>query len=147
MTVTWKISQDGTTRGDVVVDSTGRPVEIEGTEKLSQDVRQGLTQATDVEGFGSDLDAIVGRTANEFVIRADISSRVRSSVRAIQDAQDRFHLVDRTSKERLAGITRLRVGLLQRGTEFDRTTFTFRLDVKSVFGVTTPIGGQLVVSR
>lgn len=145
MTVTWMISQDGTTRGDVVVSSaTGRPVLLDNEKKLAQDIRQGFGQESDPEGYGSDLRSLIGVVADEYALRAEISRRVRDTVRSIQDLQARFHVTSRTAGERLASVTRLRVGqVTDVAGASAKTAYAFRMDVTSAANTTIPLGGTV----
>jgi hypothetical protein len=140
MTSTFKV-----VRGDVVIDrTTGRPVQIEGRVKLRQDVAQLLTQQPNAEGFGAGLDDLIGIPSDPFSIRAQISRNIRASIRAMQQLQDRFHFTARTDQERLQSIASLTVGEAQQDGQVARTTFAFRLSVRSVAGIEVPVTGQLV---
>jgi hypothetical protein len=143
MTVTVRV-----VNGDVVLNrATGRPELIQDRPKLRQDVRQMLSQRTSPDGFGTGLDELIGKPSDPFAIRAQISTRVRSGVRAMQSLQDRFHFASRTREERLVRVANLRVGLASQNGQLSRTTFTFRLDVLSAAGTNTLIGGQLVTAN
>jgi phage baseplate assembly protein W len=143
MTVTVRVVD-----GDAVLNrATGRPELIQDRPKLRQDVRQMLSQRTNVDGFGAGLDELIGQPSDPFAIRAQISTRVRSGVRAFQSLQDRFHFASRTAEERLLRVANLRVGLASQNGQLSRTTFAFRLDVLSAAGTSTPLGGKLVVAN
>lgn len=126
--------------------STGRVELLGDRAKLRQDTQQFLTQRRNRDGFGASLDDLVGIPTDPFTLRAQLSSRIRGSVRAFQSLQDRFHFGVRTPAERLFSITNLRVGQATQDGQTSRTSFAFRLDVVSVAGQTTPVGGTLVTA-
>lgn len=141
MTATFKI-QDG----DVVVSSSsGRPSLVVDKPKLRQDVRQMLGQRGGTIGVG--LDDVVGIVADAFVIRADISRRIRRGVSVIQTLQDRFHANQRSPEERISGIASLQVGGTVQNGQSSRTDYAFRVSISSVAGTLTTMSGAVQVGN
>jgi len=132
MTITFKIVD-----GDIPFSSSsGRPITIEESNKLRQDIRENLDNEVQFDGTGADLDGMIGLIGDTFSLRAEISSRIIESSSAFRRVQDLVQRFDRTRKERFSRVVQVLVFPLkdpQSGT-FSNTTFAYRADFQSVDG-------------
>lgn len=127
------------TNGDWTIDRrTGRPVMIEGKDKLKQDIRECLSIATQPNGYGAGLDDLIGMDADPFSVQSQVQRAVRRSVVALQRLQEQFQLAERSAEERIASVTAIRVQPANIGGQTSKVAFSFRVDVTSVAG-TTPV--------
>jgi len=163
MTQTFKMFQ-----GDVIIDvRTGRPTLIADKDKLSQDLGENLNIETQPNGFGASLDSMVGLVGDPLALRAELSRRVRTSVRAMQTLQQRYHRGARPANERIADIANISVaqvvgkdttdalppsGLTGNITPTDLTTgqvsktaFGFKVDVLTEAGAEPVSAGALII--
>jgi len=89
-------------RGDLVISgSTGRPVTIQDTVKLRQDVRQAIDEAG--------LQDLIGQPFDIYALRAEVSTRLFASMQNLQTLQRTVQFSDRTQKEIFAQIASLDV--------------------------------------
>ena len=132
MTVTFKIDKN-----DVIISSaTGRPIEIEGKEKFTQDVRETLETDVQANGTGAGLKSVIRLLGDVFSLRAEISRRISDAFdayKAIQDATQKF---DRTAEERFGKVAQLIVLPLRDPStgSFSNTDYAWRADILSVKG-------------
>lgn len=120
--------------GDYVFDqATGRFVTVTGREKLRQDCRQNLDTDVQPDGTGAGLTSVIGKLADPFDMRIDMTERVTESFEALKDLQQRFQLGDRSKQERIARISAVQVFQTQSSSsdEFSKTDYTYRVDIQS----------------
>jgi hypothetical protein len=137
MTTTFKIAD-----GDIVLSrSTGQVELVEDKAKLLQDIDQHLGQ---IDYPGAALDELVATVSDEYVIRAELSRRVRAMVNELQKLQDRYQFRYRTRAERIFGIGKLIVMPVSMNGIRQQTSYAFRLDVVSVAGgAPVTLNGQI----
>lgn len=127
------------TKGDIPFSSaTGRPLLVEGLEKLRQDVRENLETEAQRDGTGADIDGVVSLLGDVFSLRAEISRRVVDSLTALKRVQDSVQRFDRTNEEKFARLANLVVVPIKPvgSGDISGTDYAFRVDVLSVAGAT-----------
>lgn len=135
MTVTFQI-----TNGDVTIGSSGQPNTIADNVKLRQDVQENLAIEIQANGFGAGLESLIGVLTDEYAMRSEINQRVRKSIVAMQNLQDRYHRAQRPLNERIARVEQIIVTSV--GDK--KTTFLFKVDVRTVANTTETSTGGLV---
>lgn len=121
--------------GDIVIGASGQPTMVEARAKLRQDVQENLSIDTQTDGFGADLDGLIGILGDEFSLRAEVARRVRSSIGAMIELQNRFHRAQRVAEERISRVKQILVTPVAG----KKTTFLFKVDVVSVAGDSTSV--------
>lgn len=125
--------------GDIPFSSaTGRPFEIDSTEKFKQDVRLVIAAAN--------LDSLVGKLHDIWSLRAEITRRVTDACAAYKSEQDTVQKSDRLPQERFGRLEQVVVQPLIDPTSGAKssTSYAYRLDFLSVKGVEVSITGTLV---
>ena len=115
-------------RGDLVISgSTGRPVTIQDTVKLRQDVRQAIDEAG--------LQDLIGQPFDIYALRAEVSTRLFASMQNLQALQRSIQFSDRTQKEIFAQIASLEVYPTPAPTpeSADPTSISFTVGVISAY--------------
>lgn len=97
--------------GDIVESKiTGRPVLISGKGKLSQDLSEMLTIATQPNGFGAGLESLRGvLSGGDLDLSLAISRRISNATAAFAQLQKDNQRLQRSDAEVLSGLTVLKV--------------------------------------
>lgn len=146
MTTTFRMRDaNNNPTGDWVLDTkTGRPQTVSDRAKLEQDIQENLSIATQPNGFGAGLDALIGQDVDPFVFRLQVQQQVRSSIAAMQGLQSQYLFAQRPATEQIAAITNLVVTEANLGLGLARTAYAFVLAVRPVQGTAITTGGTLV---
>ena len=130
--------------GDWVLDKrVGRPKLVVGRAKLSQDVGENLSIATQPNGFGAGLDDVIGQDIDPAGFKIEVQRSIRDSIVTIQRLQDRYLASKRLASERIAGISLLTVSSVRVGGADDKTGFAFTLRIRPVAGEAVTVSGIL----
>lgn len=130
-------------------EATGRPVELEGTEKLRQDVRMNLSMDTQVDGTGADLDGLIGLLLDPISLRAEVSKRVVESFDAWRTLQRTIQAADRSKEEKIARVARVQTTSIRTpgSNEVEKTSYAFSVDVLSEKANEGPISVVSILRR
>lgn len=127
--------------GDVAFSSaTGRPLLLSGNTKLSQDLKEAGEIATQSNGFGFGLEAVIGLVGDAVSLRVAISRKVRDGIVAMMRLQQQFQRSQRTTDEIIAKLVRVIVTPILKpdGSETAATAYAYRYDVQTVKGLSSP---------
>lgn len=113
------------TDGDFVInEATGRPVEITGTEKLRQDVRDTISMAA--------LSELIGQPRDQFAIRGAIMERVSNAFENYREAQATYQTSDRDTTEIFDNITALYVVPMRTSDQtLSNTDYAYKVEISS----------------
>ena len=93
--------------GDVLLNEKGAPVLISGSKKANQDIDEMLLTETNADGFGANLEKLLGLVEEIDTIRITVYGRIVTAfdnLKSIQNAKDKSL---RDANERFAEIKRL----------------------------------------
>lgn len=141
MTKTFKVQN-----GDILFSSAnGRPLSIEGREKLSQDIKENLEIEQLPDGTGAGLDALIGVIGDSYSLRAELSRRLNVSAEALKKLQNTIQQFDRTRNEKIARIVAINIFPLanQNSSKIEQTSFAYRIDFLSEEGEASLITGTI----
>ena len=128
--------------GDWVL-SRGRPVLVADRQKLEQDLQENLSIATQPNGFGAGLDALLGNDTTLYSFRSTVQQNIRASIVSMQRLQDQYLASVRPNTERILGISSLTVSPADLGLGSAQTAYVFRLSVRPVQGTPLTTVGTL----
>lgn len=146
MTQTFQMRDaQGNSTGDWVLNvKTGRPLLVSDRAKLEQDIQEDLSIATQPNGFGAGLDALLAQDTDPFTFKLTVQRQVRASILAMQRLQGQFLAAQRPPTEQIATISSLVVTEANLGGGTAKTAYAFQLKVRPVQGTMAAVGGTLL---